>query len=44
MSHAAGVAPQGEFPVVLVNGVSVCVGDIDPDVIAAAVAVLRSAR
>jgi len=38
------IETQGEFPVVLVNGTSVCVGDIDADAIAAAVGAIRTAR
>jgi hypothetical protein len=34
---------QGEYPIVLVNGVAVCVGDIDADAITAAVSALRNA-
>lgn len=37
------IETQGEFPVVLVNGVSVCVGDIDAAAIAAAVGAIRTA-
>ena len=37
------IEAQGEYPIVLVNGVAVCVGDIDADAIVAAVGAIRTA-
>ena len=38
------IETQGEFPIVLVNGAAVCVGDIDADAIVKAVGEIENAR